>query len=85
MNGAVGAFRQSFAQYLLRAGRTDGDDDYFAAILFFLAQGFFQRIGVGLIHFIRDVFANPGARLIQLERGILLRDLLDANQDFHER
>ena len=84
MNGAVGAFRQSFAQYLLRSGWTYGDDDHFAAILFLLAQGFFQRVGVGLIHFIRNVFANPGALRIQLERSILLRNLLDANQNFHE-
>ena len=81
MNSTVGAFCQGFPENLLGACRTCGNYDHFAAVLFLLAQGFFQRVSVGFVHFVRDVFTNPGAALIELKRRILLRDLLHADQN----
>jgi hypothetical protein len=52
-------------------------------VLFFLAERFFEGIGVGLIDFIGNIFTDPGARLIQFEGRIFLRNLLDAYQDFN--
>ena len=52
------------------------------AVLFLLAQRFFERVGVGLVHFVGNVFADPGGGFVELERCILLRHLLHANQDF---
>ena len=49
VDGAVSALGQPFAQHLLRPRRPGGDDYYFAAVLFFLPQSFFQRIGVRLV------------------------------------
>ena len=83
MDRAIGALGQRLAQHLLRARRAGGNDDDFAAVLFFLAQRLFQRVGVGLVHFVGDIFANPRPALIQLERGVFLRDLLHAHQDLH--
>jgi hypothetical protein len=53
-------------------------------MLFLLPQGFFQRVGVRLVDLIGDVFANPGAGVVQLERRIFLRYLLDAHEYFHK-
>ena len=63
VDGAIRALGQGFTQHLLGARRTGGDDDHFPAVLFFLAQGFFEREGVGLIDLVGDVFADPGAGL----------------------
>src|SRR5258708_4902812 len=84
MNRAVGALGQSFAQHLLRARRPGGNHHDFATVLFLLAQRFFERISVGLVDFIGDVFANPRAAFVQFQRGVLLRDLLHADQNFHK-
>ncbi len=81
MDGAVGALGQGFAQYLLGACRTGRDDDHFSAVLFFLTQRLFEREGVRLIHFVGNVFADPGAGLVQFERRIFLRHLLHADQN----
>ena len=83
MNGAVGALGQRLAQHLLRPRRTGGDHHHFAAVLFPLPQRLFQRIRVGFVHLIAHVFTNPGCPLIQLQRRVLLRYLLHANQDLH--
>src|SRR2546430_254227 len=83
MNGAIGAFGQGFAQYLLRSLRTGGDYDYFPAVLFLLAQSLFERKSIRLVHFVRNIFTNPGPRLVQLQRRIFLQNLLHANQDLH--
>ncbi len=82
VDGAVSALGQSFAQHLLGAGRAGSDDHHFSGVLFLLAQRLFQREGVRLVHFIRDVFADPGRGFVELERRIFLRHLLHANQDF---
>ena len=66
-----------------RPGGPSRLDDYFPAFLFFLAESFFQRVGIRLVYFVRDVLADPGARLVELERGVLLRDLLHADKDLH--
>ena len=82
VDGAVRALGQGFAQHLLRTRRAGSDDHHFSSMFFSLAQRFFEGESVGLVHFIRDVFADPGRSLVQLERCILLRHLLHANQDF---
>jgi len=38
---------------------------------------------VGFVDLVRHIFADPSAGLVQLEWRILLRHLLDANQDLH--
>ena len=83
MDGAIGALGQGLAQYLLRARRAAGDDHHFSAVLLFLAQRLFQRVGVRLVHFVGNIFANPRAALVQLQRRVFLRDLLHADQDLH--
>ena len=83
MDGAVRALRQRLAQNLLRPRRTGGNDNYFAPMLLFLAERFFEREGVRLIDFVRNVFADPGAGFVQLERRILLRHLFHADQNLH--
>ena len=70
-------------RYLLCPRRPGGDDHHLAAVLFLLPQSLFQRVRVRLIHFIGHVLTNPRARFIQLERRILLRNLLNTNQYFH--
>ena len=84
VNGAIGALGQRFAQDLAGARRAGGNHHYFAGVLFLLPQRFFQRVRVGLIDLVGNVFADPGARLVQFEGRIFLRNLLHANQDFHE-
>ena len=66
VNGSVSTFGQGFAQHLLRARRSGGDDHDFAAMLLALAQCFFQCIGIRLVDFIGHVVANPRATLVQL-------------------
>ena len=83
VDGAVRALGQSFAQHLLGPRGTGGDYHDFPAVLFFLTQRLFQGEGVGLIDFVRHVFANPGAGFVQLEGRILLRHLFHADKNFH--
>ncbi len=81
MNGTVRALGQRLAKHLLRPRRPGGNGDHFPAMLFFLPQSFFERKRVRLIHFVRNILTNPSPRLIQLERRILLRNLLHAHQN----
>ncbi len=83
MDGAIRALGQGFAQNLLGARRTGCNDHHFAAVLLFLAQRFFEREGVRLVDFVGNVFADPGAGLVQLERRIFLRHLFHADQNLH--
>src|SRR6185312_11560183 len=62
---------------------TGRDYDYLSAVLFFLTQGLFQGEGVRLIDFVRHIFADPGAGLVQLEGRIFLRHLFHADKNFH--
>ena len=69
----------------LRGSRGAGRDyDDFSAMLLFLAQRFFERVGVGLVDLVGNVLANPGAALVELQGSVLLRDLLHADQDLHK-
>ena len=60
VDGAVGAFGQRFPQDLTGASRAGGDHDHFAGMLFFLAQGLFESVGVGFIDLVGKIFADPG-------------------------
>src|SRR3954451_24223995 len=52
-------------------------------MLLFLPQRLFQSVSIWFVDFVGDVFADPGATLVQLEWCILLRHLLHANQYLH--
>ena len=82
MNRAIGALGQRFAQHLLGTRGTAGNHHDFALVLFALAERLFQRKSIGFVHFVGDVFANPRAAFVELERCIFLRHLLHADQDF---
>ena len=84
MNRPIRALGQRLAQHLLRPRRTARDHDDLALVLLPLAQRLFQRVGIRLVHFVRNIFADPRAAFVQLERRIFLRHLLHANQDFQE-
>src|SRR5918992_2890496 len=80
----IGAARERFANDLLNACRAGGTDDHFATMLLTETQRLFERICVGLVHFIADVLlANP--RLLIVQSGLPLAggDLLDADGDLH--
>jgi hypothetical protein len=79
VDGAVRPLGQGLAQYLLGARGTGCDYDHFSTVLLFLAQGFFEGKGVRLVDFVRHVFANPGAGLVQFEGRIFLRHLFHAD------
>ncbi len=66
MDGTISALCQRLAQHLLRPGRTGGNDHHFATVLLLLAESFFERVSVRLVHFVRNIFANPGARFAEL-------------------
>ena len=83
VDGAVGALSQGFTQHLAGPGRPGRDGYDFPAVFFLLAKGLFQGVGVRLVDLIRNVFANPGPGLVQLEGSIFLRNLLHADQNFH--
>src|SRR5207237_3001161 len=57
MNGAVGSLGQRLAQYLLGARRSGSNRYYFAAVFFFLPQGFLKRIGIRFVDLVGDVLA----------------------------
>ncbi len=85
VDAAVGAFGQRFLDGLLGALRAHRNSDHFAAVFFFQAQRFFERVAIGLVRFEADVgFANPCAAFGDGERRIFRGNLLDANADFQE-
>jgi hypothetical protein len=83
MDSTVGTLGQGFAQHLAGTRRARGNYDHLATVLFLLAKRFFQGVGVGFVHFVGNVFADPGSGLVEFKRGIFLGDLLHAHQDFH--
>ena len=85
MDGAIGALGQAFAQHLLRARRAGGDYNDFPSMFLFLPQGLFEGVRVRLIDLVRNIFPNPGASLVELERRIFLRHLLHADQDVQDK
>jgi hypothetical protein len=53
-------------------------------VLFFQAQPFFKREGIGLVHFKSNIgFANPGGALGDVEGSVFGGHLLDANRNLH--
>ncbi len=82
VNGAIGAFGQGFLDGLLHALGTHGKGDDFAAVFFFQAEGFFESVAIGLIHFETDVgFLDPVSG--NGEWGVFCGDLFDADDDVH--
>ena len=82
VQSAIGALGQGFAQHLLGACRATGDDDYFTLMLFPLTQRLFERVGVGLVDFVGNVFTDPVAGFVELEWRIFLRHLFHADKNF---
>jgi len=83
VNATVGAFGEGFLDGLLDALGAHGKGDDFAAVFFLQAESFFEGVAVGLVHFEADVgFLDPVTG--DGERGVLCRDLFDADDDFHE-
>ena len=64
-----------------------GEDDDFAvgAGLLFELQGFFEGVGVGLVHGVLDVgFFNPFAGGVDADWGVAVGNLFDGYDDFHD-
>ena len=85
VNRAVSTLGQGFAKNLLHPCRTGGNYHHPPAVLFLLAQGLFKRIGIGFVHFIGNVFTDPGTALIQLQGSVFLRHLFHADQNLQGR
>ena len=84
MQRPIGATGERFANHLLHARGSGRTDDDFAAVLFAQPQPFFQRIGVGLVHFVADVLlADPRLVVVQTRLPLASRDLLDADGNLH--
>src|SRR4051812_1330499 len=52
-------------------------------MFFLLAQRLFERVRIRLVDLVGDVFADPGAGGVHLERGVFLRHLFHADEDLH--
>ena len=84
VNGAVGAFGEGFADGGTDALGSCAEHDDFAAVLLLELQGFFERVGVGLVHGALQVgFFDPFAGAVDAHLRIALGDLLDGDDDFH--
>jgi len=82
VDGAVGALGESFLDGLLDAFRAHREDDDFPAVLFLEAEGFFEGVAVGFVHFKADVgFLDPVSG--DGQRGVFCGDLFDADEDVH--
>ena len=86
VDGAIGAARQRFAQRLgTRAGPAEQTMTS-PAVLLLEAQGFFERVGVGLVQLEAGVpIANPRPRLVDAHRPLARDDLLETDGDLHGR
>ena len=83
MDAAVGAFGQRFLDGLLGALRPHRERHDFAAVLFFQAQGFFERVSCRARSF-RNRCRFRGSKLSgDAERSVLGGNLLDADDDVH--
>jgi hypothetical protein len=75
--------RSSFLDGLFDSLRAHGKGDDFAAVFFFEAEGFFEGVAVGFVHFEADVgFFDPVSG--DGEWGVFRGDLFDTHNDFHE-
>ena len=82
VDAAVGAFGEGFFDGLFHAFGTHGEGDDFAAVFFFEAEGFFEGVAVGLVHFEADVgFFDPVSG--DGEWSVFGGDLFDADDDVH--
>jgi hypothetical protein len=84
VDGAVGAFGEGFADGFAGALGAGAQDDDFTAMGFLELKGFFEGVGVGLVHGELDVLeVDPFARGVDAYAGIAFGDLLDCYNDFH--
>ena len=84
VDGAVGALGQGFADGGADALGAGADHDDFAAVFLLELEGFFQGVGVRLVHGVLEVgLLNPFARVVDADLRIALGDLLDGYDDFH--
>ncbi len=82
MNAAIRAFGERFLDGLLHALRSHGERDDFAAMFFFEAQSFFERVAVRLVHLEANVgFANPVSG--DGQRGVFGGNLFNAHDNVH--
>ena len=81
VNCPICAFGEGFAQNLLCASRTGGENDYLVAMFFLLTQSLLERVGVRFVYLVGDILTNPGAGVVQLEGGVFLRHLLHADKN----
>ena len=84
LDRAVGSFGEGFADGGSGALGASGEDYDFAAVFLFELEGFFEGVGIGLVHGELDVrlfdrFAGAG----DANLGIAIRNLFDADDDFH--
>ena len=86
VDGAVGAFGQCLADGLRSAGRSGAQGDHFAPVLFLQLQSLFQGVGIRLIDLeTQVVLLNPAAARVDAKLRIANRNLLDGNDNFHEK
>ena len=84
VDGAVGAARERFADYLRDARRPRRAHHHFAAVLLLQPQRLFERIRVRLVHLEAGVgFTNPRFVVVEARLPFARRDLFDANGDLH--
>src|SRR5258707_568481 len=82
VDATIGALGESFLDGLLHAFGAERERDDFAAVLFLQAKRFFERVGVGLVHFEADVrLFDPVAG--DGERSVLGGNLFDADENVH--
>ena len=86
VNGAVGALGEGFANGGSDALGAGAEHDDFAAVLLFELEGFFEGVGVGLVHGELKVgFFDPFAGGVDADLRIALGDLFDGYDDFHSK
>ena len=82
---AIRAARERLANHLLHArgpGRADHD---LAAVLLAEPQALFERVGVGLVHLVRDVLlADPRLVVVQTRLPLARGHLFDTDGNLHK-
>ncbi len=85
VNGAVCALGESFADGGPDALGAGCENDDFAAVLFLELQGFFEGVGVGLVHGVLEIgLVDPFAGGVDADLGVAVGDLFDGYDDFHD-
>ena len=84
LDGAICAFGEGFANGGAGALGSGAENDDFAAVLLLQLQGFFEGVGVRLVHGELEVgFFDPFAGAGDANLSIALGDLFDADDNFH--